>query len=87
VKSLFEVALYALPHVLALLIAMLPTRFEYATLLVGACAFEGWWNLLTEAILVLANRIFGSSVSGCSCSLRVAFLHPASVLESRSSTR
>jgi hypothetical protein len=85
-EALFEVTLNALPHILAFLVTVSPTRFEYAALLVGACAFEGWRNLLAETILVLTHRVFLGGVSRCAWPFRMTLLHPTTSLKSRSST-
>jgi hypothetical protein len=76
-ETIFEITLNTLPHILTLLIAVLPARLKYAALLIGASVLECWGDLLAIAILVLTDRIFGSDGSSHPRPLRLSLLDPA----------
>jgi hypothetical protein len=83
-ETIFEITLNTLPHILTLLIAVLPARLKYAALLIGASVLECWGDLLAIAILVLTDRIFGSDGSSHPRPLRLSLLDPARGVWARS---
>lgn len=85
-EAIVVVILNTVPHVLALLVAVSPARFEDAAFLVGTVAFDLWGSLFAEAIFVFARGVFLGSSSRCTWPLRMALFDPTTGLESRFST-
>ena len=76
-ETVFEVALDPMPHILDFLIAMLPARIKYATLLLRTGALQGRRNLMAEAILVLVGGVLSEEILRRAWPLRPALFDPS----------